>query len=130
VQFKFSKSALVITIVIFFGLLLLATAGAGLGWIRSFLGDVIAVIFVYFAFRTVLDGNRVLLALAAFFVGVAVEAGQYLSEIFGIEITNRALRIILGATPDWLDVLAYGIGGLLIIACLGAGALLKRDQRM
>ncbi|MCD4511283.1 DUF2809 domain-containing protein [Brucella pseudogrignonensis] len=129
-QFKFSKSALVITIVIFFGLLLLATAGAGLGWIRSFLGDVIAVIFVYFAFRTVLDGNRVLLALAAFFVGVAVEAGQYLSEIFGIEISNRALRIILGATPDWLDVLAYGIGGLLIIACLGAGALLKRDQRM
>lgn len=129
-QFKFSKSALVITIMIFFGLLLLATAGAGLGWIRSFLGDVIAVIFVYFAFRTVLDGNRVLLALAAFFVGVAVEAGQYLSEIFGIEISNRALRIILGATPDWLDVLAYGIGGLLIIACLGAGALLKRDQRM
>ncbi len=129
-QFKFSKSALVITIVIFFGLLLLATAGAGLSWIRSFLGDVIAVIFVYFAFRTVLDGNRVLLALAAFFVGVAVEAGQYLSEIFGIEISNRALRIILGATPDWLDVLAYGIGGLLIIACPGAGALLKRDQRM
>ncbi len=128
-QFKFSKSALVITIMIFFGLLLLATAGAGLGWIRSFLGDVIAVIFVYFAFRTVLDGNRVLLALAAFFVGVAVEAGQYLSEIFGIEISNRALRIILGATPDWLDVLAYGIGGLLIIACLGVGALLKRDQR-
>ena len=128
-QFKFSKSALVITIMIFFGLLLLATAGAGLGWIRSFLGDVIAVIFVYFAFRTVLDGNRVLLALAAFFVGVAVEAGQYLSEIFGIEISNRALRIILGATPDWLDVLAYGIGGLLIIACLGVGALLKRDLR-
>jgi hypothetical protein len=114
---------------IFFGLLLLATAGAGLGWIRSFLGDVIAVIFVYFAFRTVLDGNRVLLALAAFFVGVAVEAGQYLSKVFGIEISNRALRIILGATPDWLDVLAYGIGGLLIIACLGVGALLKRDQR-
>jgi len=130
VQFKFSKSALVITIMIFFGLLLLATAGAGLGWIRSFLGDVIAVIFVYFAFRTVLDGNRVLLALAAFFVGVAVEAGQYLSKLFGIEISNRALRIILGATPDWLDVLAYGIGGVLIMACLGAGALLKRDQRM
>ncbi|GLU26834.1 DUF2809 domain-containing protein [Brucella sp. NBRC 12950] len=129
-QFKFSKSALVITIMIFFGLLLLATAGAGLGWIRSFLGDVIAVIFVYFAFRTVLDGNRVLLALAAFFVGVAVEAGQYLSKVFGSEISNRALRIILGATPDWLDVLAYGIGGLLIIACLGVGALLKRDQRM
>ncbi|WP_079211760.1 DUF2809 domain-containing protein [Brucella pituitosa] len=128
-QFKFSKSALVITIMIFFGLVLLATAGAGLGWIRSFLGDVIAVIFVYFAFRTVLDGNRVLLALAAFFVGVAVETGQYLSKVFGIEISNRALRIILGATPDWLDVLAYGIGGLLIIACLGVGALLKRDQR-
>jgi hypothetical protein len=48
-----------------------------------------------------------------------VEFGQYLAKVNDVQIANRALRIILGATPDWLDVLAYGIGALIIVAYLG-----------
>ncbi|MFC7065088.1 DUF2809 domain-containing protein [Brucella rhizosphaerae] len=129
VRFNFSLSALIATVGLFVALVLLATAGAGLGWIRSFLGDVIAVIFVYSAFRIVIDGNRALLAVAAFLVGVAVELGQYLAKLTGVEIGNRALRIILGATPDWLDVLAYGIGAALIITCLELRRRLKFSRR-
>ncbi|MBO1039119.1 DUF2809 domain-containing protein [Brucella pituitosa] len=128
-QFKFSLPALIVTIALLVALALLATAGAGLGWIRSFLGDVIAVIFVYSAFRIMIDGNRVLLAVAAFLVGAAVELGQYLAKITGVEIGNRALRIILGATPDWLDVLAYGLGAVLIIAFLALNRGLKLARR-
>lgn len=128
-QFKFSLPALIVTIALLVALALLATAGAGLGWIRSFLGDVIAVIFVYSAFRIMIDGNRVLLAVAAFLVGAAVELGQYLAKITGVEIGNRALRIILGATPDWLDVLAYGLGAVLIIAFLALDRGLKLARR-
>lgn len=128
-QFKFSLSALIVTLALLVALVLLATAGAGLGWIRSFLGDVIAVIFVYSAFRIMIDGNRVLLAFAAFLVGAVIELGQYLAKITGVEIGNRALRIILGATPDWLDVLAYGIGALSIIACLTLARWSKLARR-
>lgn len=128
-QFKFSLPALIVTIALLVALALLATVGAGLGWIRSFLGDVIAVIFVYSAFRIMIDGNRVLLAVAAFLVGAAVELGQYLAKITGVEIGNRALRIILGATPDWLDVLAYGLGAVLIIAFLALDRGLKLARR-
>ncbi|KAB0573334.1 DUF2809 domain-containing protein [Brucella pituitosa] len=128
-QFKFSLPALIVTIALLVALALLATAGAGLGWIRSFLGDVIAVIFVYSAFRIMIDGNRVLLAFAAFLVGAAIELGQYLAKITGVEIGNRALRIILGATPDWLDVLAYGLGAVLIIAFLALNRGLKLARR-
>lgn len=85
-QFKFSLSALITTIAFFVALVTLATAGAGLGWIRSFIGDVIAVIFVYSALRIMIDGNRILLAVAAFLVGVAIELGQYLAKITGVEI--------------------------------------------
>ena len=128
-QFKFSLPALIVTIALLVALALLATVGAGLGWIRSFLGDVIAVIFVYSAFRIMIDGNRVLLAFAAFLVGAAIELGQYLAKITGVEIGNRALRIILGATPDWLDVLAYGLGAVLIIAFLALNRGLKLARR-
>ncbi|MCV9909431.1 DUF2809 domain-containing protein [Brucella sp. HL-2] len=128
-QFKFSLTALITAIALFLALAALATAGAGLGWIRSFLGDVIAVIFVYSALRIMIDGNRILLAVVAFLIGVAIELGQCLAKITGIEIGNRALRIILGATPDWLDVLAYGIGAVLIIACLELCGRLKFSRR-
>ena len=114
-QFKFSRSALCFTLMLLALLALLATMGAGLGWIRSFIGDVIAVIFVYAVLRTFIDGNRLLLALIAFLTGMAVEYGQYLAKQFDIVIGNPALRIILGATPDWLDVLAYAIGAGIIV---------------
>ncbi len=117
-QFKFSRSALCFTLMLLALLALLATMGAGLGWVRSFIGDVIAVIFVYAVLRTFIDGNRLLLALIAFLTGVAVEYGQYLAKQFDIVIGNPALRIILGATPDWLDVLAYAIGGGIVVVYL------------
>lgn len=117
-QLKFSRSALCSTLILLVLLALLATMGAGLGWIRSFVGDVIAVIFVYGVLRIFIEGNRLLLALIAFLTGVAVEFGQYLAKQFDVVIGNPALRIILGATPDWLDVLAYAIGAGIVVAYL------------
>jgi len=128
VQFKFSRSALCFTLMLLALLALLATMGAGLGWIRSFIGDVIAVIFVYAVLRTFIDGNRLLLALIAFLTGMAVEYGQYLAKQFDIVIGNPALRIILGATPDWLDVLAYAIGGGIVVVYLLARRQVKASN--
>jgi Protein of unknown function (DUF2809) len=128
VQFKFSRSALCFTLMLLALLALLATMGAGLGWIRSFIGDVIAVIFVYAVLRTFIDGNRLLLALIAFLTGVAVEYGQYLASQFDIVIGNPALRIILGATPDWLDVLAYAIGAGIVVVYLLARRQVKASN--
>ncbi|KAB2758284.1 DUF2809 domain-containing protein [Brucella anthropi] len=127
-QFKFSRSALCFTLMLLALLALLATMGAGLGWIRSFIGDVIAVIFVYAVLRTFIDGNRLLLALIAFLTGMAVEYGQYLAKQFDIVIGNPALRIILGATPDWLDVLAYAIGAGIVVVYLLARRQVKASN--
>ncbi|KAB2747727.1 DUF2809 domain-containing protein [Brucella anthropi] len=127
-QFKFSRSALCFTLMLLALLALLATMGARLGWIRSFIGDVIAVIFVYAVLRTFIDGNRLLLALIAFLTGVAVEYGQYLAKQFDIVIGNPALRIILGATPDWLDVLAYAIGAGIVVVYLLARRQVKASN--
>lgn len=95
---------------LFVVLVLLATVGAGLGWLRSFAGDVLAVVWVHCVLASVVwlrPPTRPLLALA---VGLAVEAAQYVSQQTGWQVTSPVLRIVLGSTPDLLDVVAYAIG--------------------
>ena len=94
----------------------LATAGANLGWLRGFGGDVLAVIWLYCLLRAALEAPAHWLASAALTCGLLIEFGQFLAATLHWQIGNRALRIVLGATPDWLDVLAYCIGFVLILA--------------
>ncbi|WP_225589511.1 DUF2809 domain-containing protein [Pseudoxanthomonas sp. PXM01] len=97
-------------------LVLLATVGAGLGWLRSFAGDVIAVVWVHCLLASVVwmrPPMRPLLALAA---GLAVEVMQYVCQQAGWQVASPVLRIVLGSTPDLLDVVAYLIG--FALACL------------
>jgi glycopeptide antibiotics resistance protein len=93
----------------------IATKGRNLGWVRGFLGDVLAVMFVYYCFKTVLRARPATLALAAFAVGCAIEFGQYVAKQANWVIPNPVLRIVFGAVPDWLDVLAYGCGAGLVL---------------
>lgn len=97
-------------------LVLLATLGAGLGWIRSFVGDVLAILWLHCLLASAVwlrPPRRPLLALA---VGLAVEAMQYINQQMGWQVASPVLRIVLGSTPDWLDVAAYLIG--FVLACL------------
>jgi hypothetical protein len=91
-------------------LVLLATLGARAGWVRGFLGDVLAVAWLYYLFRTVLEAKPLPLALAALGIGCALEAAQYLARLWHLRIANPVLRAVVGSTPDWMDVLAYAIG--------------------
>ena len=97
-------------------MIILATLGAGWGWVRGFVGDMLAVMCVYCAFGAVLVASRTWLACAAFLIGLGVEFVQYLISVCDLQITNRVLRTIIGATPDWWDVMAYALGALLVLS--------------
>jgi len=97
-------------------LVLLATVGARWGWLRSFFGDVLAVMWVYLVFKSFVAARVLPMALAALGVGLAVELGQLLASAWHLHIPNRALRIVLGSTADWWDVLAYVIGFAAVLA--------------
>nr|WP_298132226.1 DUF2809 domain-containing protein [uncultured Pseudoxanthomonas sp.] len=115
-RWRFDPAAVGWALVLFLLLVLLATVGAGLGWIRSFAGDVVAVVWVHCLLAAVVwmrPPLRPLLALAA---GLAVEAAQYISQQTGWQVSSQVLRIVLGSTPDWLDVVAYLIG--FVLACV------------
>jgi hypothetical protein len=85
------------------------------GWLRGFVGDVLAVVFVYFCFKSTLRLPTFWLASAALFVGYTIELAQFIASIVGWKINNTLLRIVLGSTPDWWDIVAYTIGFLLIV---------------
>jgi hypothetical protein len=112
---RFDPASCVRAAILFVVLLLLATFGRDLGWIRSFLGDVLAVAWVYYIMRTVVAAKTSSIALFAFAIGAMVELTQYVMVHMDVEIPNPVLRVAFGATPDWWDVLAYAIGAVLVL---------------
>lgn len=80
-------------------------------FIRPFVGDLLVVVLIYFFFKSWLDATAVKLAIAVFLFACLVETLQYfnLIEWLGLEHLSLA-KIILGATFDWLDLLAYFLG--------------------
>ncbi|WP_354401683.1 DUF2809 domain-containing protein [Variovorax sp. OAS795] len=115
-RWRFDPLSLAWAVALFLVLVLLATVGARWGWLRSFFGDVLAVAWVYVVFKAFVAARVLPLALAALGVGLAVELGQFVASAWHLHIPNRALRIVLGSTPDAWDVLAYLIGFAVVLA--------------
>ena len=121
-RWRFDPAAAGWALDLFLLLVLLATVGAGLGWIRSFAGDVVAVVWVHCLLAAVVWMRPPLRPLLALAVGLTLEAAQYVSQQAGWQVSSPVLRIVLGSTPDWLDVVAYLIG--FVLAC----AVERRDN--
>lgn len=127
-RWRFDLLSLAWAVALFVLLVLLATVGARWGWVRSFFGDVLAVAWVYVVFKTFVATRVLPLALVAFGVGLLVELGQFLASTWHLHIPNRALRIVLGATADWWDVVAYAIGFVAVLAVEAAVRKLRAGR--
>lgn len=79
-------------------------------WVRPYAGDVLAVVLVYASLRMVLAVPPPALATVSFLVGAIVEAIQYLGLP---EIRHPLLAVIVGATFQWEDLVAYAAGALI-----------------
>ena len=85
--------------------------------IRHFMGDVLVVVLLYFFARSFLTlGKGQAVALVVSFAW-CIEFGQYfgLVHLLGLQEVRLA-RIIIGTTFDKMDLLAYSIGGIALIA--------------
>lgn len=83
-------------------------------FIRPFFGDVLVVVLIYAALRTILKTKptKILVAVLLFAVLIEVLQAFNFAALLGLS-SNKFARIILGSTFDWFDLLAYFIGGLL-----------------
>ena len=80
-------------------------------FVRPYLGDVLAVVFVYLGLRVLFPEKPRYMSLAAFGIAVAVELLQLtnLSDLFG---KGSVFSVIVGGTFDFADILCYFCGGV------------------
>ena len=118
-MWRFDREAMLIAVLLFITEVLIATVWAHHHLLRSFGGDALAVVWLYWVFKTGIRAPVVWLTSMAFAVGCLVELGQYVAAAQQWHIGNRDSRIVLGSVADWHDVLAYAVGVATIL--LGAG---------
>ena len=106
---------MLITIALFCVELSIATVFRHIGWLRGLVGDALAVVFVYYGFKSFVRAPALCLAAAALLVGYGVELSQYIAQSAGWKISNPVLRIVVGSTPDWWDVVAYTVGFIAVL---------------
>lgn len=81
-------------------------------FIRPFFGDVLVVLVLYCFLRSIVISPYTIWIVTIF--SMFVELTQLLPLVDVLGIHNRAIRILLGTTFDWFDLLAYGIAGVAI----------------
>lgn len=83
--------------------------------IRPFLGDLIVVWVVYCFVRVFFPEGFVWLPLYVFLFAAGVEVLQYfhLADL-PLFSGSRFMRIVLGSVFDWMDIVCYGAGSLVI----------------
>lgn len=82
-------------------------------FVRPYMGDALVVVLVYSFVRIFIPTGVPRLPFYVFLFACFVEVLQYFQLVETLGITNRALRIILGSTFDWKDIVCYGVGCIL-----------------
>lgn len=83
-------------------------------FVRGFLGDILVIPLLYFllrAFFTITHKSTLYVVLGVAFI---IEILQLFNFAEVMKIQSEFLKIILGNTFDWKDLLAYGIGAIII----------------
>ena len=83
-------------------------------FIRAYFGDFLVVMLIYCAVKIIIDIEAKRLAFGVFIFSVMIEATQYfhLIDVFGIQ--NQLVRIIIGTSFSWVDILMYFLGSIAI----------------
>ena len=95
------------------------------GWVRIYLGDVLVVILLYTAVRTVMPKKNIHWLIIPSVILVFAFIVEFL-QLWGfcdrLGITNKLLRIIIGTGFSVMDLISYTIG---ILPCFIAEYIIR-----
>ena len=94
------------------------------GFVRHYAGDVLAVILLYALARAIFSVPPLNLPLKIFAFAAALELAQYFGAVQILGIENKILKIMIGGTFDFADLLCYAVG------CILAGAAEKFESKI
>ncbi|MGD1903259.1 MAG: DUF2809 domain-containing protein [Geitlerinemataceae cyanobacterium] len=89
-------------------------------FVRPLLGDFLVVILVFYFVRAFVRARTRWIALGSLAFAWAVEFAQYfrLVEVLGLA-DNRLARTVIGSVFDPKDLVAYTLGALAVVLCVG-----------
>ena len=94
------------------------------GFVRHYAGDVLAVILLYALARAIFSEPPLNLPLKIFAFAAALELAQYFGAVQILSIENKILKVMIGGTFDFADLLCYAVG------CVLAGAYEKFESKI
>ena len=86
-------------------------------FVRPFIGDVLVILLIYFLIRSFIPVHRPpIFAAGIFLFACLIETCQYFRILERLHLQDSIfLKIVLGSTFDWLDILAYASGSLILL---------------
>lgn len=85
-------------------------------FVRPFVGDVLVVILIYCFLRAFWRIPTNLTVLGVFLFACLVEGLQFVDVIGKLGLQdNKLLVVVLGSSFDWKDIIAYGLGCLIVL---------------
>lgn len=122
---QFNLNRLLISLILL-GLLIVIALYLHDNIIRPFFGDMLAVIWVYAGLTTFIKLPPKTGCIGVFIFASLIEIAQYCQLLTLLGLSHyKVLRIIFGATFDWMDILAYAAGAL---TCLAAEYFINRPK--
>lgn len=114
-MFQFNKKCFFLNIALLAVLIVIALYVKD-QFIRPFVGDILVVFWIYLFIKTFIKISSYELVHFVLLFCFSVEIAQFydLVSILGLQ-DNKIASIVLGATFDWFDLLAYLIGWFVIL---------------
>ena len=94
------------------------------GFVRHYAGDVLSVILLYALARAIFIVPPLNLPLKIFAFAAALELAQYFGAVQILGIENKILKVMIGGTFDFADLLCYTAG------CVLAGLYEKFESKI
>lgn len=94
------------------------------GFVRHYAGDVLAVILLYVLTRVIFNAPPLNLPFKIFAFAAALELAQYFGAVQILGVENKILKVMIGGTFDFADLLCYAAG------CVLAGVYEKFESKI
>ncbi|WP_347374282.1 DUF2809 domain-containing protein [Aequorivita sp. Q41] len=108
------KNYFLVTLIIFFIEILIAYFHFN-NFIRGFVGDVLVILLLYSFLKIFIKKGVLKTALLVLCFACSVEMLQYSKVTEKLNISSEIILTIVGSVFDYYDLMAYGIGFLLIL---------------
>lgn len=84
--------------------------------VRPYVGDILVVVLIYCFIKSFLDTPVFITALSVLIFSFAIETLQYFQIVTRLGLQDSTIaKTVIGTSFEWVDLLAYTIGFVLII---------------